>query len=334
MLSKACAMVGTPSITCCDQAQARLRKCHHSLKPEIAFSMTETRKAVGLPNRGVLRVGGADARSFLDGLVTNSLETVKPDIARHAALLTPQGKIIADFLITEADAEDGGGFYCDVPVVSMVELVKRLTLYKLRANVTLEDLSIDLRVVAIWGGSPVANLALSYSDPRLPAMGQRVIVHASQVDNVIEAAGATLTELEIYHDQRARLGLGEPVFDYAMNDTFPHEINMDQLNGIDFKKGCYVGQEVVSRMQHRGTARTRLVQLRYEDHISIAEGAPVTAGDKVLGVTGSCAAGTGLAMLRLDRVADALAAGLEVHAGGVPAQVIKPSWWSASWPLD
>jgi tRNA-modifying protein YgfZ len=296
--------------------------------------MTETRKAVGLPNRGVLHVAGDDARSFLDGLVTNSLETVKPDVACHAALLTPQGKIIADFFITEADAEDGGGFYCDVPIVSMDELVKRLTLYKLRAKVTIVDMSADLRVVAIWGGVPVVDMALSYADPRLPAMGQRVIVHASQVDNVIEAAEATLAELEKYHDQRARLGLGEPVFDYPLNGTFPHEINMDQLNGVDFKKGCYVGQEVVSRIQHRGTARTRLVQLRYEDHISIAEGAPVIAGDKVLGVTGSCCAGIGLAMLRLDRVADALTAGLEVHAGGVPAKVIKPAWWSASWPMN
>ncbi len=296
--------------------------------------MTETRKAVGLPNRGVLRVAGDDARSFLDGLVTNSLERAKPDIACHAALLTPQGKIIADFFITEADAEDGGGFYCDVPVVSIDDLVRRLTLYKLRAKVTIADMSADLRVVALWGGAPVTDLAMSFLDPRLPAMGQRVIVHTSQVDNLIEAAEATLVELEEYHDRRARLGLGEPLFDYALNDTFPHEINMDQLNGIDFKKGCYVGQEVVSRMQHRGTARTRLVQLRYEDHISIAEGAPVIAGEKTLGVTGSCCAGTGLAMLRLDRVADALAANLPIHAGGVPAAVIKPAWWSASWPLN
>ncbi|MGL4636969.1 MAG: YgfZ/GcvT domain-containing protein [Beijerinckiaceae bacterium] len=295
--------------------------------------MLQTRKAVGLPNRGVLRITGEDARSFLDGLVTNSLAGVKPDVACHTALLTPQGKIIADFFVTEADAEDGGGFYCDVPLVSIADLMKRLTLYKLRAKVTIEDMSSELVVMAIWGGEPVADLAMSFTDPRLAAMGQRVIVHHSQQENVIEAAEALTAELEHYHNARARLCLGEPVFDYPLNDTFPHEINMDQLHGIDFQKGCYVGQEVVSRMQHRGSARTRLVQLQYEEHIAVAEGAPVVEGDKTLGVTGTCAAGIGLAMLRLDRAADAVAAGTPITAGGVPATVVKPAWWTASWPL-
>jgi tRNA-modifying protein YgfZ len=291
-------------------------------------------KAVGLPNRGVLRITSDDARSFLDGLITNSMAGASPGQAIHAALLTPQGKIITDFFVTEASAEDGGGFYCDVPLVAASDLAKRLGFYKLRAKVVIEDLSSELGVVAVWGGDCTAgDLSLGFVDPRLPGLGMRVLAHQTQTEALIEALDAERVAPEDYHAHRASLGVGEAMFDFALGEAFPHEINMDQLHGIDFKKGCYIGQEVVSRMQHRGTARTRLIQFAYSGGFNVPEGAPVLAGDKSLGFTGSANKGVGLAMVRVDRVADAVAAGTTITAGNVDATPIRPQWWTAAWPV-
>jgi len=290
-------------------------------------------KAVGLPNRGVVRVAGEEARGFLDGLVTASMARVAPGCAVHAALLTPQGKIIADFMITEAGADESGGFYCDVPLVIAGAFAKRLALYKLRAKVAIEDLSTELGVIAAWGGPMPEDVALSYRDPRTEIIGWRMIAHRSQFEAAIAELGAEAVEPLAYHALRGEAGIGESGFDFQPGDAFPHEINMDQLGGVDFGKGCYVGQEVVSRMQHRGTARTRLVPLAYDGGFAAMEGAPVVAGDKLLGVAGTPSGATGLALIRLDRAADALAAGAEITSGGLPARIVKPGWWTAAWPL-
>jgi len=304
--------------------------------------MADRPKAVGLPNRGVVKVAGDDARTFLDGLITNSVAAVAPGRAVHAALLSPQGKIIADFFVTEAGredgaqdgAEDGGGFYLDAPLVAAADLAKRLSMYKLRARVAIEDLSGDFGVMAAWGGSRTPeDVALAYADPRLPSLGWRMVVHRSRIAAATEEFGEAPADYEDHHALRAEQGVGEAGFDFQPGAAFPHEINMDQLGGVDFKKGCYVGQEVVSRMQHRGTARTRLVQLRYEGGFGVGEGAAVTAGEKTLGLTGTASGGVGLAMIRLDRAAEALGAGLTVTAGGVPAAIVRPAWWTADWPL-
>jgi tRNA-modifying protein YgfZ len=291
-------------------------------------------KAAVLPNRGVIRVAGEEARGFLDGLVTNAMAAVSPGKAIHAALLTPQGKVIADFFVTEAEAEDGGGFYLDAPLVNLPELVKRLGFYKLRAKVEIADMTTDLVVVALWGGDvePLA-LGLAFRDPRLAAMGVRAVAHRSQVDALTAEAGATTVDVEQFHAHRIDLALPEPGLDYLPSDVFPHELNMDQLGGVDFRKGCYVGQEVVSRMEHRGTARTRAVQLVYDGGVTVSEGAAVMSGERQIGRAGTGAGGRGVAILRLDRAADALAAGEAIIAGGVPARIAKPDWWTADWPL-
>ncbi len=291
-------------------------------------------KAALLPNRSVIRVGGEDARGFLDGLVTNAMTGVAPGVAIHAALLSPQGKVIADFFAAEAHPEDGGGFHLDAPLVNAADLAKRLGFYRLRAKVEIADMSADLAVVALWGGAAdVSTLGLAFADPRLPAMGYRAIVHRTQVDALIAEAGADAASAQDYHAHRIAHALAEPGLDYLPGEVFPHEINMDQLHGIDFRKGCYVGQEVVSRMEHRGTARTRAAQLRYDGGVTVSEGAPVTAGGKPLGKTGSGAAGRGVAILRLDRAGEAAAAGEPIVAGGVPAQLSRPDWWTAAWPV-
>ncbi len=296
--------------------------------------MADGLKAALLPNRGVIRVTGEEARDFLDRLVTNAMADVAPGKAIHAALLTPQGKVIADFFATEADPEDGGGFYLDAPLINVSDLAKRLNFYKMRAKVEIADLSGELGVVALWGGAADATrLGLAFVDPRLPAMGVRIIAHRSQAEAVAAETGAALQPADAYHALRVAHALPEPGFDYLPSEVFPHEINMDQLSGVSFTKGCYVGQEVVSRMQHRGSARTRAVQLAYDGGVTVLEGAVVMAGDRQIGKAGSGAAGRGVAIIRLDRAAEAIAAGEPIVAGGVDSRVIKPAWWTADWPI-
>jgi folate-binding protein YgfZ len=242
--------------------------------------------------------------------------------------------VIADVFVTEAEAEDGGGFWLDAPLINLGDLAKRLGFYKLRAKVEIADMSGDLAVVALWGGAAdPAELGLAFADPRVAAMGLRAIAHHSQVEALAAEAGAQLASATAYHAHRIAQALAEPGFDYLPAEVFPHELNMDQLHGVDFRKGCYVGQEVVSRMQHRGTARNRVAPLIYEGGVTVSEGAPVMAGEKTLGKVGSGAGGRGVAILRLDRAAEALALGEAIVAGGVPARIVRPAWWTADWPL-
>jgi folate-binding protein YgfZ len=288
-------------------------------------------KAALLPDRGVVKVAGPDARIFLNGLVTADLAQLAPAQPRYAALLTPQGKIIVDVIVAEAPAEDGGGFLLDCPRALGGTLVEKLKFYKLRAKVTVEDVSDALGVLAIWDGAADTDYGLVYPDPRLSALGLRAIVPPQGAKEAAADLGAELVDASAYEAHRIALGVPRGGLDFVYGDAFPHEADLDQLNGVDFKKGCYVGQEVVSRMEHRGTARTRIVQVTAEKH-SPDVGLPVMAGDKQVGTTGSSAGTHGLAMLRLDRVADALASGTPLVAGGIALQARKPDWATFSFP--
>jgi hypothetical protein len=295
-------------------------------------------KAALLPDRGVVKVVGDDARAFLNGLLTADIARMTPERAKFAALLTPQGKIVVDCIVAEALAEDGGGFFLDCPRALAGALVEKLNFYKLRAKVICEDLSEVLGVMALWGASarfqaewapvsrpesaptqqagarsdakPVPTFAerapdteygLVYADPRLPALGQRIMLPPHLAKEAADDLGATLVDASDYEAHRIALG------------------------GVDFDKGCYVGQEVVSRMEHRGTARNRIVPITVEGFAPEA-GLTVMAGDKPVGTTGSGAGNLGLAMLRLDRVAEAQAAGLPLIAGGMTITPHKPEW--------
>jgi folate-binding protein YgfZ len=268
-----------------------------------------------LADRGVVRVAGPDARMLLDNLITCDLDRVKPGQGRHGALLTPQGKIMFDFIINEAEEADGG-YFLDCLAGMAGELVKRLSFYKLRAKVAIEDMSAELGVLAGWGDAVADDESgLLTPDPREPKLGWRLILPRD------EAEKAANTPAGAYHALRIGLGVPEGGKDFLFNDAFPHEALMDRLAGVDFDKGCYVGQEVVSRMQHRGTARTRIVKLRYPDGFAPEAGAAVTAGERVIGKAGSGAGGIGLATIRLDKLDDALAAGEEIRAGGLAFRV-------------
>ena len=288
-------------------------------------------QAARLPDRGVVKVAGDDARRFLNGLASNDIAKVAPGKARFAALLTPQGKIIVDFIAAEAEPDDDGGFFLDCPRALAGALVEKLNFYKLRAKVAVEDLSGALGVMAVWDGAALSDFGLSYADPRLPALGARTILPPHLATEAAADLGATLTDAEAYDAHRIALGVPRGGMDFAYGDTFPHEADMDQLAGVDFDKGCYVGQEVVSRVEHRSNARSRVLPIAYDEH-SPMPGIAVLAGDKQVGQLGSTAKGRGLALLRLDRVADALASGMPLSAGGIAIRVVKPDWAKFAWP--
>jgi tRNA-modifying protein YgfZ len=288
-------------------------------------------KAALLPDRGVVKIVGDGARNFLHGLVTADILKLTPGAARFCALLTPQGKIIADFILVEAADWGGGGFFLDIPRALNTTLIEKLNLYKLRAKISIEDLSESLGVLAAWDGSGATKSGLCYGDPRLPALGIRVILPPHLAADAATDLGAVLVHAGEYEAHRIALGVPRGGIDFGYGDAFPHETDMDQLGGVDFTKGCYVGQEVVSRIEHRGTARTRAVPIRYDGNAP-EPGVSVMAGERQVGIMGSAAAGRGLALLRLDRVADAISAGEPLTGGGVPIRLVKPGWARFSFP--
>ena len=280
-------------------------------------------KAAFLPDRGVVKVSGEDARNFLGGLVTTDVERIEPGRGRFGALLTPQGKIVVDFLITEAPAGDGGGFLLDCPRALAQALTEKLRFYKLRAKVTVENLSDSLGVIAAWDGEAAVQPDLTFADPRQPSLGLRILAAEQLAPEIAGRIGAELVDASAYEAHRIACGVPRGGLDFIYGDAFPHETNMDRLHGVDFDKGCYVGQEVVSRMQHRGTARTRIVRIALDGPAPEA-GATILAGDKTVGTMGSTAGELGLALVRTDRVADALEAGLALSAGGLALRLADP----------
>jgi folate-binding protein YgfZ len=280
-------------------------------------------KAAFLPDRGVVKVSGADARDFLNGLVTTDATLLRPGLGRFGALLTPQGKITVDFLITEAPSGHGGGFLIDCPRALAQGLADKLGFYKLRAKVAVENLSDSLGVLAAWDGDPAVKPDLAFADPRHAALGWRILVPAELTQKVADLIGADLVDSAAYDAHRIASGIPRGGLDFMYGDAFPHETNMDRLHGVDFDKGCFVGQEVVSRMQHRGTARTRTVRVVLEGP-SPEPGMAIVAGDRPVGTMGSTGGGNGLALIRVDRAADALAAGLPLTAGGLAIRIADP----------
>jgi folate-binding protein YgfZ len=280
-------------------------------------------KAAFLPDRGVVKVSGEDARNFLNGLVTTDLTLLRPGFGRFGALLTPQGKITVDFLVTEAPSSEGGGFLIDCARALAQGLADKLGFYKLRAKVAVENLSDNLGVLAAWDGDPAMKPDLAFADPRNAALGWRILVPAELAQKVADLIGADLVDSAAYDAHRIASGVPRGGLDFMYGDAFPHETNMDRLNGVDFDKGCYVGQEVVSRMQHRGTARTRTVRV-IVDGPAPEPGAAILAGDRTVGTMGSTAGHNGLALIRIDRAADALDAGVPLTAGGLAIRLAEP----------
>ena len=285
--------------------------------------MADTKIAL-LPDRGAVTVTGEDARTFLQGLITNDMALIDTQPALHAGLLTPQGKILFDFFVVAMPE----GFCLEVARSKAGELVNRLKMYKLRSKVEIVDESADYTVAAIWGGeyAPKGNgkPPLLFADPRLPGMGYREMT-TLRSDWALGGETCDSATQDEYHAHRIGLGVPEGGRDYPFGDAFPHEALFDQLGGVSFKKGCFVGQEVVARMQHRGLARRRIVPVLAAGALPDS-GASITAGGVEIGKLGSTAGNRGLADIRIDRVAEFKAKGESLRAGDAEVNVELPAW--------
>lgn len=275
-----------------------------------------------LPDRGVVSVTGPDAKKLLAGLVTNDMALLDRQPALYAALLTPQGKILFDFIVVATD----GGYLLDTDRARAPDLAKRLSLYKLRADVAIADVSEAFEVGAAWGDAAPTPAAgdLAYADPRLAALGVRWLARRDGIRrNEADDQPAMSDDAAAYHAHRVALGVPLSGRDFDFGDTFPHEALLDQLHGVSFTKGCFVGQEVVSRMQHRTTVRKRVVMVE-AGSVLPGDRPAVTIGAAEIGRLGTVSGARGLALLRIDRVAEAQRDGLAVTAGGIALSVRAP----------
>ncbi len=255
---------------------------------------------IRLPARTIIALEGPDTLALLERLVTNNTHDWAGGEARYGALLTPQGKLVADYLALRT----GSGVLIDVAAAGAEDLARRLKLFRLRAEVEItprDDLAIAL--------DPAG-----HGDPRSDDLPARTILPAG------ETAGDASAD---WRKVRLAAGIAEFGEDFTSAEVFPSDINMDQLGGVDLKKGCFVGQEVVSRMHRRGNVRRRTMAISGE---GVAPGASVTAGGSTLGEITSAQDNRGLARIRIDRLAKARAQEIALEAGGVVAELQLPAW--------
>lgn len=274
-----------------------------------------------LRDRALVSVSGPDAEHFLQNILTTDLDALGRGEAKPGALLTPQGKILFDFLISRADENI---FRLECRAETIDDFMRRLTLYKLRAKVEIAKADRSV-VTVVWESHSTASQFESapFADARF-------------VDAIVTrfyGGAADSGDLAAWQAFRIANGIAESGSDYQLGDAFPHDVLLDEVGGVGFKKGCYVGQEVVSRMQHRGTARRRVLIVSAERPLPTSRAELAVAGRPV-GTLGSTAGTTGLAIARIDRVKAALDAGLPILADDVAVSLAIPSWAKFSFPQE
>jgi folate-binding protein YgfZ len=274
------------------------------------WRMTQPCFVAELDSRSLIRISGADWRSFLQGLITQDVESLAAAEIRFAALLNPQGKLLYDlFIVGQAD-----GCLLDAAAAHRDALMHKLTLYRLRAKVSLEP--VDGPVLALWP-APQTPLGPGWGpDPRLSALGLRGY-------GAEPPAGAEAVDEAAYHRHRLALGAPDAAADAPPESAYPIEANFDLLGGVDFKKGCFVGQETTSRMKRRGTIKSRMLPLVF-DGPPPAFGAEVLAGELRAGEVRAGMDGRAMALLRLDRIEDAA-----LTVDGRPVKVERPDYFEA-----
>ena len=283
-----------------------------------------------LDDRGVLAVSGPDRRAFLQGLLTNDVEKVACDAACYAALLTAQGKYLHDFIIVEA----GESIWLDAEAARLGDLKRRLSVYRLRAKVSLHERS-DLVVAAAFGEGAAAILHLeerpgvarpfgagvALVDPRLPALGTRVVLPRAEARAALIAAGFAEIGFASYDRLRLTLGIPDGSRDLVIEKSILLEAGFDELNGVDWHKGCYVGQELTARTKYRGLVKRRLMPVRIDGPVP-APGTLVMADGREAGEMRSSRDGLGLALLRTEPVLE----GKCLTADSVQLVPLRPGW--------
>jgi folate-binding protein YgfZ len=289
---------------------------------------------VELGARGLLAVAGEDRRAFLQGLISNDVEKATSERAIHAALLTAQGKYLHDFFI----AALGDTLILDGEAARLADLQRRLAMYKLRAKVTLAPASGDLAVFAAFGGGALAALNLrqagaarsfaggvAFVDPRLAALGARVIAPREAAAAALRGDGFAQTDFTAYDRLRLAEGIPDGSRDLPVEKAILLESGFDELSGVDWQKGCYIGQELTARTKYRGLVKKRLMPVRFEGALP-PPGTPITLDGKEAGEMRSGSDGIGLALLRLEAVASAAEAGRTLQAGEARIIPVKPKW--------
>jgi folate-binding protein YgfZ len=283
-----------------------------------------------LEDRGILALSGPDRRPFLQGLVSNDVDKVSPTAARYAAFLTAQGKYLHDFMMVEA----GESIWLDAEAARLGDLKRRLSMYRLRARVSLDERS-DLAVAAIFGAGEAAILGLpsepgaarplgsgvAFVDPRLASLGARAILPRENARAVLADAGIAETGFDIYDRLRLSLGIPDGSRDLVLEKSILLESGFDELNGVDWQKGCYIGQELTARTRYRGLVKKRLTPVRIEGPAP-PPGAAVTADGREIGEMRSSRGGLGLALLRIEPVRE----GKILAAGESILVPVRPAW--------
>lgn len=285
-----------------------------------------------LDDRGVIRVSGPDARAFLQGLVSNDVDKVSPERAIWSAFLTPQGKYLFDFMIAEHD----GALLLEVEAARLADFAKRLRMYKLRSKVDLADESGEWVVAAVFGEGAAQALGLDDTagtarafakgiaavDPRLAALGARLLLPAAGGTAPLIDASLAETDRDGYEAYRIALGVPDGSRDLEVDKTVLLEAGFEELNGVDFQKGCYMGQELTARTKYRGLVKRRLMPVTLSS--AVEPGTPVTLGEKEAGEIRSVSGNRAIAMLRLNVVEEA--AGAPLTAGAATAIPERPAW--------
>jgi folate-binding protein YgfZ len=283
-----------------------------------------------LPGRAALEIGGPDRKTFLQGLVSSDATKVAGTRALHAGFLTAQGRFLHEFHMVEL----GEAILLDAEAARLDDLAKRLKLYKLRSKVTIAP-RLDLAIGVAWGEGVAASFGLAdeegaakpeaegvvFVDTRLAALGVRAFLPRTRFAEIACAAGCDLGDEAAYDALRVSLGVPDGSRDLQVEDALLLENGFDELHGVDWKKGCYVGQEVTARMKYRGLVKKRLVPVAI-DGSAPAPGTPITLDGQDVGEMRSSAGTMGLALLRLD----AMGAGGALRAGDATLVPKKPAW--------
>lgn len=263
-----------------------------------------------LTHRALLRIAGDDAPTLLQDVISCDVDSLPEGVARLGALLTPQGKILFEFLLSRSGEN---GFMVETDADQINAFTQRMTMYRLRAKADFEAVD-TMAVEACWDCQPNENLVVDERFSDGLAVFRRYSTEPTGKD---PADDYTLLRIDG--------GVAEAGRDFGLSDVFPHDVLMDLNGGVSLDKGCFVGQEVVSRMQHRGTARRRIVQVTGESSLP-ASGTTVTSNERVIGHLGTTVGTKGLALVRIDRVAKAMDGNVPILTDAVPVSLALPSW--------
>lgn len=275
-----------------------------------------------LPHRSVISVAGADRAEFLQGLISNDTKKVSPDHAIWAALLTPQGRFLNDMFVADAGNDT---FFLETERERAPALAKKLKMYTLRSKVTVEDLGTAFDVAVAFGDAPSKAFdvegSVSYADPRLETLGVRVLAPAGQAAALLAARGFLEAPLAAYDALRLPLGVPDGSRDLQVEKALLLENGFDELNGVDWKKGCYMGQELTARTKYRALIRKRLFPVKIEGTLP-EPGAPVLLDGEEVGELRSGSGDRALALLKVE----AARGGSALTAGDARVTPEVPAW--------